>query len=222
MQKGLDAAAAAKTPRRGRPRAFDRAEALARATHVFWQKGYEATSILDLMEAMGIGTPSLYAAFGSKEELYAEALQHYARTYEGVVFNRFRSARTAREAVAAYLSDSAAALTGSLGDVPRGCMAALSFVDSSEHPRLNKLMRSARRVAYDRLHDRVQAGVEGGDLPASVDVPALARFIQNAQSGMSILARDGASQSDLQDVAVIAMIGWDGFVSQTSGPSPQP
>ena len=66
---------------RGRPRAFDREAALAQATRLFWLKGYEATSIADLTEAMGIGSPSLYAAFGSKEALYAEALRHYAEKY---------------------------------------------------------------------------------------------------------------------------------------------
>src|SRR5438034_418152 len=69
---------------RGRPRAFDREAALAQATRLFWCKGYEATSIADLTEAMGIGSPSLYAAFGSKEALYAEALRHYVQTYEAL------------------------------------------------------------------------------------------------------------------------------------------
>ena len=62
---------------RGRPRAFDRDAALTQAMHLFWRKGFAATSISDLTAAMGIGSPSLYAAFGSKEGLYTEALRHY-------------------------------------------------------------------------------------------------------------------------------------------------
>ncbi len=81
---------------RGRPRGFDRQEALEQATRLFWVKGYEATSIADLTQAMGIGSPSLYAAFGSKEALYAESLQHYAETNEHLVWAAFHSADTAR------------------------------------------------------------------------------------------------------------------------------
>src|ERR1700745_4211462 len=100
--------------KRGRPRAFDRKAALERATCLFWEKGFEATSITDLTTGMGIGAPSLYAAFGSKEALYAEALQHYAETNQGYVWAGFYAAPTAREAVRSLLTDSAAALTGSV------------------------------------------------------------------------------------------------------------
>src|SRR5687767_835312 len=111
---------------RGRPRAFDREEALAQAMRLFWRKGFEATSISDLTAAMGIGSPSLYAAFGSKEALYVEALHHYGENFEPLVWDGFRSAGPAREAVMAYLLDSAAVLTGSVADNPPGCMVALA------------------------------------------------------------------------------------------------
>src|SRR5918993_4559717 len=83
---------------RGRPRGFDREAALAQAMRLFWLKGFEATSIADLTGAMGIGSPSLYAAFGSKEALYAEALRYYDAQYEPRVWGRFEAARTARDA----------------------------------------------------------------------------------------------------------------------------
>src|SRR2546426_9663255 len=62
---------------RGRPRSFCTEEALDRALQVFWQKGYEGTSLSDLTEAMGINRPSLYAAFGNKEELFRKVLALY-------------------------------------------------------------------------------------------------------------------------------------------------
>ena len=119
---------AAPTRARGRPRAFDREAALARATRLFWEKGYEATSISDLTEAMEIGSPSLYAAFGSKEALYTEAVQYYRDTYDALAWAKFHAASTARAAVVGLLMDSAAALTGCLADIPRGCMVTLSAV----------------------------------------------------------------------------------------------
>ena len=176
---------------------------------MFWLKGYGATSMNDLTQAMGIGAPSLYAAFGSKEKLYAEALCHYGDTYNALFWTRFFAAGTAREAVESFLLDSSAALTGSLVDIPRGCMAALSSVGSEGHAELGKLVRSARAVTLDRLKARLDQALADGEFPASVDVHALARFVQTIQNGMSILARDGASRAELEAVAQIAMLGWD-------------
>lgn len=197
---------------RGRPRAFDREAALARATRLFWQKGYEATSIADLTEVMGIGAPSLYAAFGSKEALYREALRHYGDHYDTLVWGGFRAAGSARDAVQAYLLDSAAALTGSVADNPLGCMVTLSSAGSDGASDLGETMRAARRAGYERLAARLARAVAEGELPASVDVPSLARFAQTMQSGMSILARDGASRTELEEAARIAMLGWDARV----------
>jgi AcrR family transcriptional regulator len=200
----------AATPRgRGRPRAFDRKAALARATNLFWSKGYEATSISDLTEAMGIGSPSLYAAFGSKEALYVEALRHYGDNYQERVWARFFSAATAREAVTALLLDSAASVAGCAADEPRGCMVTLSSVGSEGHPELGKLVRMGRAEAFNRVERRLRQAVAKGEFPESADIRSLARFIQTVLSGMSILARDGASRSQLENVAKVAMLGWD-------------
>lgn len=198
--------------RRGRPRAFDREAALGVATRLFWQKGYEATSILDLTAALDIAAPSLYAAFGSKDALYGEVLQHYYTTYESLVWGSFRDADTARAAALAYLSNSAAALTGSLCDIPRGCMATLATVGSTGHEALGELIRTNREGAFTLLKNRFQQAVDDGDLPPDVDIAKLARFLQIVQSGMSIRARDGAERAELQAVAEVAMLGWDGFV----------
>ena len=205
---------------RGRPRVFDRNEALGLATRLFWLKGYDGTSIVDLTDAIGIEAPSLYAAFGSKKELYAAALRHYGENYEGLVWNNFRAAVTARDAAMAYLMDSAAALTGSLADVPRGCMVTLSGIGGEAHPELGSLLRAARASVFGRLKARFERAVSDGDLLDSVDVAGLALFVQNIQSGMSILARDGAGREDLELIARIAMLGWDGFVNQKRGETP--
>ncbi len=181
---------------------------------VFWVKGYEATSISDLTEVMGVGSTSLYAAFGSKDELYAEALRFYCATYEDLVLGRFRKAATARDAALAYLRDSAAAMTGSDCDLPHGCMVTLGTVGSDGHAELSDLMRAARGSAFDLLRARLEEAVSEGELPTSVDVIELARFLQTVQSGMAIRARDGADRAELLAVAEIAMAGWDGIVSR--------
>ncbi len=176
---------------------------------LFWLRGFEATSIADLTAELGIGAPSLYAAFGSKEALYAEALQRYAEDNEAYVWAEFRAAATAREAVRSLLSNSAAALTGCVADLPRGCMVTLSQVGSEGHEALGELVRAARGVTLERLTARFDAAVDAGEIPAATDRHALARFVQTVQAGMSILARDGATGDELQAVADLAMDCWD-------------
>jgi AcrR family transcriptional regulator len=197
---------------RGRPRAFDREDALMKAMKLFWVKGYEATSIADLTAVLGIGSTSLYAAFGSKDDLYAETLRLYSATFEDLVLGRFREAATARDAAFAYLWDSASAMTGSDVDLPHGCLVTLSVVGSDGHEELADLMKSTRGGAFEVLSARLAQAVADGELPPSLDIAHLARYLQTVQSGMAIRARDGAERTELQTVAEMAMAGWDGIV----------
>jgi AcrR family transcriptional regulator len=216
MQKSQMAQAEETKAARGRPREFDREAALAKATCLFWSRGFEATSIADLTKAMGIGSPSLYAAFGSKEALYAEALRYYGENYETLFWGNFHAAATAREAVRLLLMDSAAAMSGSRADVPPGCMVALSSVGSEGHEQLGELVHSARAGGHERLKARIEKAIADGELPGAADAEALARFVLTVQSGMSILARDGASRAALEDAARIAMMGWDASVAEAA------
>lgn len=212
LDKTAQAGKQARAGARGRPRAFDRQSALAQATRLFWQKGYEATSISDLTKALGIGAPSLYAAFGSKEALYAEALRHYQESYDALIWSRFFAAATARDAVQALLADSAQVLTGSLCDIPNGCMVTLSSVGCEGHSSLGEMVRNARAITFGRLQTRLTQAVQTGEISASTDIPALARFVQTLQNGMSILARDGVSGPELAAMVEMAMAGWDARV----------
>jgi AcrR family transcriptional regulator len=181
--------------------------------HLFWRKGFEATSMADLTAAMGIGAPSLYAAFGSKEALYAEALRHYQKHFGPLTWGRFDSAATARAAVEAWLMDSAAALTGCAAGGERGCMVTLSSVDRDDHQELCESVQAARGGVQEQLMARFKQGVEDGEMAATTDVAALARYLQTVQSGMSLLARDGATRPELEAVARLAMASWDAAAS---------
>ena len=207
---------------RGRPRSFDVNQALAKAMLLFWKKGYEGTSIADLTGALGIEAPSLYAAFGSKSKLFQKALLHYGATYENAVWARFSAATTARKATEAYLTDSAGALSGSIQGVPTGCMAVLSRVDNDAQPELGRFLREARALTFERLRSRYERAVAEGEIPEGVDARSLARFVQDVQSGMSTLARDGVDREELEQVARVAMHGWDGCVTVKSDRSMPP
>jgi AcrR family transcriptional regulator len=163
----------------------------------------------DLTEVMGIASPSLYAAFGSKEALYAEALQHYQEIFQSEGWTNFCAAPTARDAVHDWLMGSAAFLTGSVVDVPLGCMVTLSAVGSEGYQELGELARAARVAPFHRLMERLERAVADGEIPSTADIPALGRFVQAVQNGMSILARDGVSRTELESVAQVAMLGWD-------------
>lgn len=191
--------------RRGRPRAFDRETALAAAMHLFWRKGYSATSISDLTAAMGIGSPSLYAAFGSKEALYAEALEHYGRMHEAKAWGGFFAAETARDAVEAFLRDTAAGLI----EAANGCMVTLSAVGAEGHEGLGALVTSARNATLIRVKERIERAKAAGEIDRLVDTHRLARFVQTLQNGMSLIARDGAELGELIAVVDTAMLGWD-------------
>jgi AcrR family transcriptional regulator len=197
---------------RGRPRGFDRAAALRRAMDVFWAKDYDGASLADLTGAMGINPPSLYAAFGSKAELFREAVALYSET-EGVeIWNALPDAPTAREAVELFLRRSAHSFTRP--GKPRGCLIVLGVLHPNEgNAQLCRELSEHRRANVAALRDRLERGVRERELPKRVDCEAMARFYTTVQQGMSIQARDGAPREALLAVAEAAMSAWDGFTS---------
>jgi AcrR family transcriptional regulator len=196
---------------RGRPRGFDRDAALAKAMELFWARGYEGASISDLTAAMGIASPSLYAAFGSKEALFREALALYAATENDGIWGGVEAAPTAREACEGMLMATARMFTRP--DKPSGCLVVLSALHASE---LNETVRAelvrGRAGTVDILEARLRRGQTEGDVLATTDVRAVATYLAAVQQGMSIQARDGADQTTLERIARATMAGWDALV----------
>jgi TetR/AcrR family transcriptional regulator, copper-responsive repressor len=179
---------------RGRPRSFDRAAALAAAMEVFWQKGFEATSISDLTEAMGINPPSLYSAFGDKERLFLEAIESYQE--KRGCSCPYESEATARGSIERLLTYMAHDLTES--SHPRGCLMMMAAATSANtSTALQKVLAQKRTAARDHLRLRIKRGIEEGDVPAGTDATALADFYSTIITGMSLQARDGASRKSL-------------------------
>jgi AcrR family transcriptional regulator len=193
----------------GRPRQFDREAALEAAMLLFWRKGFASASMPDLCEAMGIRSPSLYSAFGSKEALYLEAMNHYARTIGPSLWNCLKDAATAREGVAGMLRAGTKLLPAS-EEQPAGCMVMLAAVGDDWPIALVEVAHQIRRDCLDHLRARFRIAMTEGELPASTDIDRLSRFYLGAYQGMAIQAKDGATEADLLGIAETAMAAWPG------------
>jgi TetR/AcrR family transcriptional repressor for divergent bdcA len=181
-----------KVATRGRPRAFDKEEALAKAQALFHAKGYDALSVADLTEAIGINPPSFYAAFGSKAALYAAALRRYEEKEGLDVPGALASDRPLDEGVAALLRQ--AAINYGSGAAP-GCMViegARGTVDPQACSQARALLDASRRVIHDAIVGREPERAE-----------LLADYIMMAMSGLSASARNGVPTERLLAMATI-------------------
>jgi AcrR family transcriptional regulator len=195
---------------RGRPRTFDRADALQKAMLLFWERGFQGASMSELTAAMGINAPSLYACFGSKEALYREALALYEAGDGAELAAAIAAAPTARAAIEVYLMRSAALF--SRPGKPAGCMVVLSVIQAAgTSDAAGRALRDARGEMQGVVEVRLRSDIARGELPASCDPAAIAAFYCTVQQGMSIRARDGASRAELEAVAQGAMAAWDGL-----------
>jgi len=193
---------------KGRPREFDVDDALAAALRVFWQKGYEGTSLTDLTEAMGITRPSLYAAFGNKESLFSKALDLYEREKLAYIGEALAGA-TSRE-VAERLLRGALELQTSDCE-PRGCMRVISTMTCGAEAESVKADLHARRASSQKaLFERMQRAIDEGDLPPGTSAEAMTNYLLAILQGMSVQAGSGATKSQLEEVVRTGLMMWPG------------
>lgn len=192
---------------RGRPLSFDRNAALLTAMDLFQRHGYEGTSIADLTRAIGISAPSLYNAFGDKESLFKEAVEHYVAHDGGASLRALRQhPGSAREAVGAMLQ----AATGRSGcGEGRGCLVVLGAANcGEENQRMDDFLKSYRLATVETIHRRLVQAQADGELSAETDTRALACFYATVLNGIAIQVKDGAPSSVLAAVAEAAMRAW--------------
>ena len=188
---------------RGRPRSFDVDEALDRAVEVFWRHGYEGTSMTDLTEAMGINRPSLYAAYGSKEDLFHSAVARYAET-EMAYAREALTQPTARRVAEVLLRGQVAALTQP--GRPAGCLSVQGGVScSTANAGVPAFLATSRLTGEAALAERFARAVESGDLPEGTDPAALARYLHVVQEGQAVHAAAGVSRDLLEQSAELAL-----------------
>lgn len=191
---------------RGRPRKFNRDEALDTALKLFWQHGYEGASIALIAQEIGVNVPSLYAAFGNKEALFLHAVERYGQL-NGCVYHDALAKPTAREVARAILEGVVELVTRP--HCPNGCLMVLgALVTSPESEKIRTMMAAMRATAEGWMAERFRKAQAEGDLPAHADPEALACYLMTLNSGFAVQAKGGVGKERLLCVAEMAVANW--------------
>ncbi|MBS1844091.1 MAG: TetR/AcrR family transcriptional regulator [Actinobacteria bacterium] len=190
----------------GRPRTFDPETALDQAMRVFWEKGFEGATLDDLTAAMGIERPSLYAAFGSKQDLFARAVEHYLEG-PSAYFEEALSEPTSRRVADALLCGAADLHTDPT--TPSGCLTVHgAFLRGASPDGPGARLAAVRDGAEAAIGERLRRAVEEGDLPSDADPSALAAYLRSVTYGMAVKATGGATREELQGVIDLTLSAW--------------
>lgn len=189
----------------GRPREFDRDEALRKALALFWRRGYEGVSMADLVTELGLASARIYAAFGSKEALFREAVELYDREEGGFADRALREEpsilsafeRMLREAIELYARDGH----------PQGCFVVSAATNCSmENESVRLLLEGYRQKRTASLLERLSEAIRAGQLQAGTDAQMLADHYATILHGLSVQARDGVSSGRLRATLPLAML----------------
>lgn len=195
--------------RTGRPRIFDRDEAVLQAMLLFWEQGFEATSLLQLRAVMGdISAASFYAAFESKEALYKEAVERYMNTFGRVTKSFSDLTLSPKEAIETTLRSTAKMQTDSAH--PSGCLIVLSATTcSSKNYHIRDIAAEKRKLTRNRLQDCIRRAVDTGELPASTNIDMLTTVFDTFMQGISTQARDGVPFETIDEAITKFMEIWN-------------
>ncbi|WP_343552050.1 TetR/AcrR family transcriptional regulator [Pantoea sp.] len=193
---------------RGRPRVFDRDDALDKALMLFWAHGYEGTSLSDLVSATGAKAPTLYAEFENKEGLFRAAMQRYIETFSAqrnAVLND--DGMDVKAAIEAYFRATAACFTEC--DKPAGCFfICTSSALSSESQEVAQMLSRQHHAQESALQAFLDTRQARGELPACANSATLARYLACMLQGMSVRAREGANREELDQIVDTQMAIW--------------
>ncbi len=191
---------------RGRPRSFNEAEALDRATQVFWAKGYDGATVDDLVAGTGVSRPSLYVTFGDKEALFMRCLEHYARRAALFTTQVLSAAPTVQDAISGFLRLTVEGAT--CPSNPSGCLMSC-VLPSVEDPKVQDFSAQAAAHLTQLIEQRLQQAVAAGELPPDFPCPMRSRHILAMSSALALRARAGATreilQADADDAAALLL-----------------
>jgi len=188
----------------GRPRTFDRDEALKKAMYVFWEKGYEGTSMADLIQSIGMKAPSIYAAFGNKDAIFKEVVLHYLPIVAKGQLGVLNNTATIYEAVEKTLSECVRLFTSE--ENPHTCLIMTAAINASpehqEHVEFLRAMRSDYKESWKKRFERAK---EDAQLSAGLEPHQLAEYFVTIIQGMALSAKDGANREALTKTSEFAL-----------------
>lgn len=192
-------------PARGRPRQFDRTQALNSAMELFWRQGYMQTTVDDLCSAMAIRSASLYCAFGSKSGLFIETLAYYWETYWREPFKRFMAETDLYMAVKNLLEDSTRIYLRP--GAPCGCFGTVSTMTLP--PGEIKVIEAVANLelnAKKAFRQRLMMAVNARRIAPDCNIPAIANSLTTYLKGLSLIARGDICQAELKEVALRGLL----------------
>lgn len=192
---------------RGRPRKFEHGVALDAALQIFWTKGYRGASMDDLTASMSMNKPSLYAAFGNKEELYLAAIDHYVATIGRDFLAPLTSGKSLHESLSGFFARVIDSVTGTHG--PLGCAIACTLpAETMDSAEIRKKLAALVEEIDETLHARIRAAQATGEISADADALTLAQLVVGTMFSCAIRARAGADRRTLMRITrmLIAMI----------------
>ncbi len=191
-----------------RPREFDTTEALGKAMDVFWTKGYEATTLCDLLEAMGLSKSSFYDTFGSKHEVFLDTIEHYKKTMTAQITGVARLESPARKLIDSLFDRAVSRITEEGGQ--RGCFLNNCAVEVALHdPQAAKLIGGGIGLMEDTFFLLVERGQREGDIASNKDARALARYLTSSLNGLLVIAKANPDPEGLADIARLSLATLD-------------
>jgi AcrR family transcriptional regulator len=192
----------------GRLRQFDEKQALVSAMLVFWEKGYEGTSIQDLEDAMGMKRTSIYNAFGNKREIFQRVMACYKESVMAELFTAMDTASDIREGIRRLLN---AALDIHFDkDNPGGCLVVLSVLESDQLDAQSRdQMQQTIHELKTSLQTRLTGAKKAGELPQDLDAAATATTIATAMTGMMVMGKANFTRASLKKTIdqVVGLLG---------------
>jgi TetR/AcrR family transcriptional repressor of nem operon len=187
----------------GRPAEFDRQEALEKSMGLFWKNGYEATSLAELIEEMGIGRQSLYNTFGDKHSLFIEAAKYYIDSSGQQLLNVLQSPGSPVGNIRKTLE---LGVNNLLSGECRGCLVTNSIVELAPHDdEVREIVRAMVQRAENAIKATLDRAVEEGEISTDKDTRAIARFLNNTMHGLVVMAKASVSRAALKDVVKVAL-----------------